>query len=220
MPPVAHNIYGTLPSSHSRTPSDPIMPLSASTGGFNHKRSPSSDSGTIMQGFNSLSAQANNRGSMPSGIHLGNDRFFLFDEKQFFNALCLVGAKLVLPTGEIPQLKTATDKFGLKISVQRPQNPPPPTPTTPNQVLRLSNGRSTESINSGCSDLEAAPHTAPNINPVPPPRRVSGFRSVCFSCCKATLYISDTNILRLTEDLYTEFWFAFCLFEFSTLTAA
>jgi len=81
MPPVAHNIYGTLPSSHSRTPSDPIMPLSASTGGFNHhKRSPSSDSGTIIQSFNSLSAQANNnRGSMPSGIHLGKNSRRLTD---------------------------------------------------------------------------------------------------------------------------------------------
>lgn len=173
MPPVAHNIYGTLPSSHSRTPSDPIMPLSASTGGFNHKRSPSSDSGTIIQGLNSFSALANNnRGSMPSGIHLGIKIAHLFDGGNF-KTLFAVGAKLVLPAGEIPQLKTATDKFGLKISVQRPLNPPPPTPTTPNQVLRLSNGRSTESLNSGCSDMEAPPHTAPNINPVPPPRRVS-----------------------------------------------
>ncbi|XP_065337278.1 arfGAP with SH3 domain, ANK repeat and PH domain-containing protein isoform X6 [Cloeon dipterum] len=141
MPPVAHNLYGTLPSSHSRTPSDPIMPLSASTGGFNHKRSPSSDSGTILTSHTSLQA---NRGSMPSGIHL-------------------VGAKLVLPMGEMPQLKsTGGGKGG---GLQRPQNPPPPTPTTPNQ--RLSNGRSSESID---SDGVGADPAAPN-NPVPPPRR-------------------------------------------------
>ncbi|XP_059483922.1 arfGAP with SH3 domain, ANK repeat and PH domain-containing protein isoform X2 [Neocloeon triangulifer] len=143
LPPVIHKVYGTLPSSHSRTPSDPIVPLSVNIGRADHKKSPTFDSGTNFESINSLSI--NNSGSMPSGIHL-------------------VGAKLVLPMGEIPHLKSTGDK-GNKIGVQRPQNPPPPTPTTPNQQQNLSNGRSNENIpgetlqNTGLS------------NPVPPPRR-------------------------------------------------
>ncbi|XP_049792736.1 arfGAP with SH3 domain, ANK repeat and PH domain-containing protein isoform X1 [Schistocerca nitens] len=47
LPPVT-NIYGTLPNSHSRTPSDPIVANSHGYHTLNHhKRSPSSDSGAV-----------------------------------------------------------------------------------------------------------------------------------------------------------------------------
>lgn len=43
LPPPTGSIYGTLPSSHSRTPSDP-MATGYHTLNYTHKRSPSSDS--------------------------------------------------------------------------------------------------------------------------------------------------------------------------------
>ncbi|RZF46981.1 hypothetical protein LSTR_LSTR011844 [Laodelphax striatellus] len=75
----------------------------------------------------------------------------------------LAGAKLVIPPGEIPILKsTILDKSG---TVQRPRGPPPPAPAGP-PPSRLSNGQSTESINSISSDYSSSIH-----NPVPPPRK-------------------------------------------------
>lgn len=56
-----------------------------------------------------------------------------------------------------------SDKYG---PVRRPQNPPPPAPSS----SHLSNGRSTESISSAISDIDVI------HNPVPPPRRVSTLR--------------------------------------------
>ncbi|KAJ9591635.1 hypothetical protein L9F63_001849 [Diploptera punctata] len=85
------------------------------------------------------------------------------------------GAKLVIPAGEPPSLKTtsgAFDKSSGSIgpgNIQRPRGPPPPTPS-PMQGIRLSNGRSTESISSMSSDVES---TSSLHNPVPPPRKVS-----------------------------------------------
>jgi hypothetical protein len=52
LPPGSYNMYGTLPNSHSRTPSDPIVPNSHM--GYHtlnhHKRSPSSDSNAMSSG--------------------------------------------------------------------------------------------------------------------------------------------------------------------------
>lgn len=100
LPPVT-NIYSTLPSSHSRTPSDPILPNAHS--GYStlnhHKRSPSSDSTAMSSG---------NRSS-----HI------------------LPGAKQVLPLGEPPPLRSlgsGFDKVGSCSSIQRPRGPPPPAP--------------------------------------------------------------------------------------------
>ncbi|KAK7867299.1 hypothetical protein R5R35_002124 [Gryllus longicercus] len=100
LPPVS-NIYSTLPSSHSRTPSDPILPNTHS--GYStlnhHKRSPSSDSGAV------------NTGNRSSHI--------------------LPGAKQVLPLGEPPPLRSlgcGFDKGGSSGSIQRPRGPPPPAP--------------------------------------------------------------------------------------------
>ncbi|XP_024083772.1 arfGAP with SH3 domain, ANK repeat and PH domain-containing protein isoform X1 [Cimex lectularius] len=107
--------YSTLPSSHSRSPSDPNPSYHTLN---HHKRSPSTDSS---------------------------------------RAVHLAGAKLVIPPGEIPTLKsTGIDKTG---NIQRPRGPPPPAPSP-----RLSNGQSTESITSITSDAD-------QTNPVPPPRK-------------------------------------------------
>ncbi|XP_075237348.1 arfGAP domain of ASAP isoform X2 [Lycorma delicatula] len=76
----------------------------------------------------------------------------------------LAGAKLVIPPGEMPTLKsTILDKSSG--SVQRPRGPPPPAPAGP-PSSRLSNGQSMESISSVASDTSASTH-----NPVPPPRK-------------------------------------------------
>ncbi|XP_034249215.1 arfGAP with SH3 domain, ANK repeat and PH domain-containing protein isoform X2 [Thrips palmi] len=156
MPPM----YGTLPSnsSHSRTPSDPLLQLQGYHTLSHHKRSPSSESGS----HTSQLAASGNRGSIPSAIHL-------------------VGAKLVIPPGEAPMLKSSSmDKSG----VRRPVGPPPPVPPLGpgpglvsggggNLPLRMSNGRSTESISSVSSDMEQAVlGVGTNLhNPVPPPRK-------------------------------------------------
>ncbi|KAL3289796.1 hypothetical protein HHI36_023188 [Cryptolaemus montrouzieri] len=105
--------YGTLPSSHSRTPSDPFA-AGYHTLSHTHKRSPSTDS------------------TSPRSV---------------------IGNKLVISSDK------NCDKLGV---VRRPQNPPPPAPSS-----RLSNGRSTESICSLMSDIEGM------HNPIPPPRRLS-----------------------------------------------
>ncbi|CAH0385238.1 unnamed protein product [Bemisia tabaci] len=79
-----------------------------------------------------------------------------------------VGAKLVIPPGEIPTLKStsACSNSGM---VQRPKGPPPPAPQGPTGI-RLSNGRSTESISSFTSDVDST-ISASLHNPVPPPRK-------------------------------------------------
>lgn len=145
------NQYGTLPSSHSRTPSDPIT-AGYHTLSHTHKRSPSGDSS-----------------SGRSVIHIGRSYFTVQIELYFKNLIIrqttclqldcdemlrLIGNKLVIAS----DCKN-TDKLGF---VKRPQNPPPPAPNN-----RLSNGRSTESISSMTSDLDALAS-----NPLPPPRRV------------------------------------------------
>lgn len=69
MPPM----YGTLPSnsSHSRTPSDPLLQLQGYHTLSHHKRSPSSESGSHASPL----AASGNRGSIPSAIHLGNGKY-------------------------------------------------------------------------------------------------------------------------------------------------
>ncbi|XP_021931244.1 arfGAP with SH3 domain, ANK repeat and PH domain-containing protein isoform X2 [Zootermopsis nevadensis] len=151
LPPGSYNMYGTLPNSHSRTPSDPIVPNSHM--GYHtlnhHKRSPSSDSSAVSSGIV--------RTGTAASVHLPP------------------GAKLVIPAGEPPSLKTTSTAFDKSCSgsisgsgsIQRPRGPPPPTPS-PMQGVRLSNGRSTESISSMSSDVES---TSSLHNPVPPPRK-------------------------------------------------
>ncbi|XP_054266404.1 arfGAP with SH3 domain, ANK repeat and PH domain-containing protein-like isoform X2 [Macrosteles quadrilineatus] len=78
----------------------------------------------------------------------------------------LAGAKLVIPPGEIPTLKS-TNMEKPPGGIQRPRGPPPPAPTSlPSS--RLSNGQSTESISSLMSDIESS---VAHNNPVPPPRK-------------------------------------------------
>lgn len=54
-------------------------------------------------------------------------------------------------------------------TLQRPRNPPPPAPSGIGSS-RLSNGRSSESLSSMCSE-----HGLALGNPVPPPRKVSSY---------------------------------------------
>ncbi|KAJ9587519.1 hypothetical protein L9F63_028228, partial [Diploptera punctata] len=135
LPPGSYNMYGTLPNSHSRTPSDPIVANSHM--GSTHLTT-TSDLRRATRVTRSLDI------SSP-------------------------GAKLVIPAGEPPSLKTtsgAFDKSSGSIgpgNIQRPRGPPPPTPS-PMQGIRLSNGRSTESISSMSSDVES---TSSLHNPVP-----------------------------------------------------
>ncbi|XP_034189542.2 arfGAP domain of ASAP isoform X2 [Osmia lignaria lignaria] len=62
-----------------------------------------------------------------------------------------------------PAGSTGTDKVNSS-TLQRPRNPPPPAPSGINSS-RLSNGRSSESLSSMCSDHGLG-------NPIPPPRKV------------------------------------------------
>lgn len=84
-------------------------------------------------------------------------------------AIHLAGAKLVIPPGEIPALKSTSVDKSSGGSVQRPRGPPPPAPISLPST-RLSNGQSTESISSITSDLESTISSA-QLNPVPPPRK-------------------------------------------------
>ena len=61
-------------------------------------------------------------------------------------------------------LLLGTDKVNSS-TLQRPRNPPPPAPSSINSS-RLSNGRSSESLSSMCSDHGLG-------NPIPPPRKVN-----------------------------------------------
>uniref|UniRef100_A0A1B6DAJ4 ArfGAP with SH3 domain, ANK repeat and PH domain-containing protein n=1 Tax=Clastoptera arizonana TaxID=38151 RepID=A0A1B6DAJ4_9HEMI len=82
-------------------------------------------------------------------------------------AIHLAGAKLVIPPGEMPTLKSTTLEK-MSGNIQRPRGPPPPTPTSFSSS-RLSNGQSTESISSLVSEVEnIQTHTH---NPIPPPRK-------------------------------------------------
>lgn len=154
-------MYGTLPSNHSRIPSDPAVGANYHTLSHTHKRSPSSDSNASR-----------------SVIHMGN--------------------KLVI---------SAENKNCDKLTLKRPQNPPPPAPGTGN---RLSNGRSTESITSVASDLDFSG------GPVPPPRRASdspvrkissspvsiGSLSSPHSIPSRTLYVPNGGGVRRCRALY------------------
>lgn len=156
--PSSH--YGTLPSSaslaastHSRTTSEPILaghslhtlPHALNTlNSQHHKRSPSGDSSTGHGAFK------NSRKLFyelsPSSGKFRIFRFFLFSKFIWF---CLL---------------LGTDKVNSS-TLQRPRNPPPPAPSSINSS-RLSNGRSSESLSSMCSDHGLG-------NPIPPPRKVS-----------------------------------------------
>lgn len=132
-----------------------------------HKRSPSSDSAAVPGGI--AATQPSTRSSVPAGMHLA-------------------GAKLVLPPGDhLPMLKptacpaspsgSASPSLERPVGgVQRPRGPPPPAPPLSNSPPgsrmtqpALSNGRSSESISSVSSDLDAT--GVMRGNPVPPPRK-------------------------------------------------
>ncbi|XP_015438587.1 PREDICTED: arf-GAP with SH3 domain, ANK repeat and PH domain-containing protein 2 isoform X3 [Dufourea novaeangliae] len=70
--------------------------------------------------------------------------------------------KRVAPPPPPPVGSTGADKVNSS-TLQRPRNPPPPAPSGINSS-RLSNGRSSESLSSMCSDHGLG-------NPVPPPRK-------------------------------------------------
>nr|XP_031830974.1 arfGAP with SH3 domain, ANK repeat and PH domain-containing protein isoform X5 [Nomia melanderi] len=70
--------------------------------------------------------------------------------------------KRVAPPPPPPAGSTGTDKVNSS-TLQRPRNPPPPAPSGINSS-RLSNGRSSESLSSMCSDHGLG-------NPIPPPRK-------------------------------------------------
>ncbi|XP_076276081.1 arfGAP domain of ASAP isoform X6 [Lasioglossum baleicum] len=70
--------------------------------------------------------------------------------------------KRVAPPPPPPAGSTGADKVNSS-TLQRPRNPPPPAPSGINSS-RLSNGRSSESLSSMCSDHGLG-------NPVPPPRK-------------------------------------------------
>ncbi|XP_033326067.1 arfGAP domain of ASAP isoform X3 [Megalopta genalis] len=70
--------------------------------------------------------------------------------------------KRVAPPPPPPAGSTGADKVNSS-TLQRPRNPPPPAPSVINSS-RLSNGRSSESLSSMCSDHGLG-------NPVPPPRK-------------------------------------------------
>lgn len=80
------------------------------------------------------------------------------------------GAKLVLPKGEMPQLRklhgSATNLTSASVT-SRPRGPPPPTPASAATVVALNqqalsrNGRSTESLSSAPSDGEISDRPAP-----------------------------------------------------------
>ncbi|XP_046459422.1 arfGAP with SH3 domain, ANK repeat and PH domain-containing protein-like isoform X4 [Daphnia pulex] len=89
------------------------------------------------------------------------------------SAAHLPGAKLVLPKGELPQLRKlhgSATSLASTTSSNRPRGPPPPTPANVSAVVNLSkplnsrNGRSTESLSSAPSDGEF------NDKPLPPAR--------------------------------------------------
>lgn len=157
--PSSH--YGTLPSSaslaastHSRTTSEPILaghslhtlPHALNTlNSQHHKRSPSGDSSTGHGAFENsrkllyeLPSSSGKFGTFPSNLFPKFIRFSL--------------------------LSLGTDKVNSS-TLQRPRNPPPPAPSGINSS-RLSNGRSSESLSSMCSDHGLG-------NPIPPPRKVS-----------------------------------------------
>ncbi|KAJ4450397.1 hypothetical protein ANN_01821 [Periplaneta americana] len=202
LPPGSYNMYGTLPTSHSRTPSDPIVPNSHM--GYHtlnhHKRSPSSDSSAVSSGAGRTGpATAIHLQSGVSVVNelleapekedirvMGDGTYKMTGFKNSIRILLVMasnsftapGAKLVIPAGEPPSLKTTSTTFDKSNvgssgsisgpgSIQRPRGPPPPTPS-PMQGVRLSNGRSTESISSMSSDVES---TSSLHNPVPPPRK-------------------------------------------------
>lgn len=116
--------YSTLPTSHSRTPSDPIA-AGYHTLSHTHKRSPSSDS-------------SSGRSVIPIGKF---SKLRRFDHGE--SNISILVNKLVMTDCK------NSDKFA---SVRRPQNPPPPAPNPSSS--RLSNGRSTESISSMASDVD------------------------------------------------------------------
>lgn len=108
--------------------------------------------------------------------------FSLLDKRgNFFNDVTVVlflfltaGAKLVLPKGELPQLRKlhgSATSLASSVSSNRPRGPPPPTPANASSVVNLSqplnrNGRSTESLSSAPSDGEF------NDKPSPPVRGI------------------------------------------------
>lgn len=111
-----------------------------------------------------------------SAAHLRMINWFFCNSK--FEIICIyfflmiAGAKLVLPKGELPQLRKlhgSATSLASTTSSNRPRGPPPPTPANVSTAVNSSkplsrNGRSTESLSSAPSDGEF------NDKPLPPAR--------------------------------------------------
>lgn len=113
---------------------------------------------------------------------------FFFFQLVFISA----GAKLVLPSGEIPTLKPV-DK-----NLSRPRLPPPGPPGN-NGERGMSNGQSNESL---CSMDDG---------PIAPPRKVS----VCFTLFFKFLFLTffyNFDSVKIKE--LKMFWYLFCVVFF------
>ncbi|KOC60334.1 Arf-GAP with SH3 domain, ANK repeat and PH domain-containing protein 1, partial [Habropoda laboriosa] len=144
-PPPPSGSTGGIPSSHYGT-----LPSSASLAASTHSRTTSEpilaghSLHTLPHALNTLNSQHHKRS--PSGDSSTGHGAFKNSEKVFYK----------LPPG------FGADKINSS-TLQRPRNPPPPAPSGINSS-RLSNGRSSESLSSMCSDHGLG-------NPVPPPRK-------------------------------------------------
>ncbi|CAD1474710.1 unnamed protein product, partial [Heterotrigona itama] len=144
-PPPPAGSTGGIPSSHYGT-----LPSSASLAASTHSRTTSEpilaghSLHTLPHALNTLNSQHHKRS--PSGDSSTGHGAFESSRK---------------PLYELPS-SSGADKVNSS-TLQRPRNPPPPAPSGINSS-RLSNGRSSESLSSMCSDHGLG-------NPVPPPRK-------------------------------------------------
>ncbi|XP_017758404.1 PREDICTED: arf-GAP with SH3 domain, ANK repeat and PH domain-containing protein 2-like isoform X1 [Eufriesea mexicana] len=144
-PPPPAGSTGGIPSSHYGT-----LPSSASLAASTHSRTTSEpilaghSLHTLPHALNTLNSQHHKRS--PSGDSSTGHGAFENSRKLLY---------------ELP-FSSGTDKVNSS-TLQRPRNPPPPAPSGINSS-RLSNGRSSESLSSMCSDHGLG-------NPVPPPRK-------------------------------------------------
>ena len=169
----------TNPHAHSRNSSDYGVSLPAQrVKPTNSGESASSQSRKSLAGDSYVSSDNKMRSFHQSAAHLRNylTQFLLFLKNKLVLMVFpnLAGAKLVLPKGELPQLrKLHGSAASLSSNSNRPRGPPPPTPAGGSTVVTLTtkplsrNGRSTESLSSAPSDGEF------NEKPPPPARGMS-----------------------------------------------
>lgn len=143
------NIYGTLPhgtqyqNHHVQQQQNQPSQTGGQIAGYHtiagHRRTPSAD--------------ASSRGAMLGKnvvtCNMCGNTFEIYLPTYIFSA----GAKQVLPIDvPIGLLKGLDKSQSQSSSVLRPRMPPPPTPHGSSDTRSLSNGRSTESISSMCSE--------------------------------------------------------------------